>query len=144
MGGYRSYLSWWVCMGKWAWVDFANLTRPMDNLGHYHHQPKPKVHSIVSLSQITKLHANSSVKKYFEAARFIHLAWYSHTQHVSIVLFKGIALFGIVYLDAQNTLKFICFVRHVKLVFRKHLIFSLKKLKNKNSFFSQFHISLSR
>ena len=59
--------------------------------------------------RVTKLHANSSVKKYFEAARFIHLAWYSHTQHVSIVLFKGIALFGIVYLDTQNTLKFICF-----------------------------------
>ena len=30
--------------------------------------------------RVTKLHANPSVKKYFEVARFIHLAWYSHTQ----------------------------------------------------------------
>ena len=59
--------------------------------------------------RVTKLQANPLVNNYFEAARFIHLAWYSHTQHVSIVLFKGIALFGIVYLDTQNTLKFIYF-----------------------------------
>ena len=59
--------------------------------------------------RVTKLHANPFVKKYFEAARFIHLAWNSQSQHVSIVLFKGVALFGIVYLGAQNTLKFICF-----------------------------------
>ena len=96
-------------MGKWAGVDFATRLDPWTALGITIINQNQKPIQLYLFHRVTKLHANSSVKKYFEAARFIHLAWYSHTQHVSIVLFKGIALFGIIYLDAQNTLKYICF-----------------------------------
>ena len=94
---------------KWHGLILPTRLVPWTALGITIINQNQKPIQLYLFHRVTKLHANPSVKKYFEVARFIHLAWYSHIQHVSMVLFMGIALFGIVYLDAQNTLQFICF-----------------------------------